>query len=134
MSPEDQSALEMLAHTLVESWNRHDADAYAANFAPECTLVDLSGQILSGRKEVRDEVSAMFAGRFSRSEATLGQIKLIEIAAGVAGVLTRCDLRGDAANPGKVQRTRGTGAAVKRDGAWKFVTLHAGVLADYVLD
>lgn len=69
-APEDKAAIRALALLQADTWNRHDAKAYADLFAADCDVVNVAGHWWSGRAELEREVSAAHATTFKNSTLT----------------------------------------------------------------
>jgi len=60
-APIEMAAASDLYFALLEAWNRHDAAAYAALFTEDGYVVGFDGSEMSGREEIEQSLSAIFA-------------------------------------------------------------------------
>ena len=63
----DDGAIGRLELAQAESWNNHDARAYAALFTPDADVVNVLGWHWKGRRELAMKLAAAFAGPFRSS-------------------------------------------------------------------
>jgi uncharacterized protein (TIGR02246 family) len=61
MTTLDDDALRALYHALIDGWNRHDAQAFAAGFAEDGEGVGFDGSQMSGRAEIGSTLAQIFA-------------------------------------------------------------------------
>jgi uncharacterized protein (TIGR02246 family) len=57
----DDDAPRALYHALIDGWNRHDAQAFAAGFAEHGEVVGFDGSQMSGRAEIGSTLAQIFA-------------------------------------------------------------------------
>jgi uncharacterized protein (TIGR02246 family) len=80
-----------LYYALLDAWNRHDANGYAALFADDGYVVGFDGSEMNGRDQIERSLSAIFAdhrtGRYVaevRAERTLsGDVAMLAAVAGL---------------------------------------------------
>jgi uncharacterized protein (TIGR02246 family) len=60
-SPEDQAAIQKQAEAFIDAFQRGDARAVAAFWAPDGDYTDLTGQVLKGRPAIEKAFGAFFA-------------------------------------------------------------------------
>jgi len=63
----EDGAIGRLESAQAESWNNHDARAYAALFTPDADVVNMLGWHWKGRRELAMKLGAAFAGPFRNS-------------------------------------------------------------------
>jgi uncharacterized protein (TIGR02246 family) len=76
--------VEALADALLAAWNRHDATALAAVFAPDADLVNFRGRRLSGQTEIQKFFARAFAQNLKESQVAPGEHRIRFVADAVA--------------------------------------------------
>lgn len=104
------------------AWNRHDAQAVAAYYAPNGDLVTESGDALTGRDGIQQALTDAFNGDLKNStlSSTVSSIRLIK--PDVAIVDTEVDLKAGDGDPRKLHVVS---VLVNQDGKWLTETTRA---------
>src|SRR5581483_10392997 len=56
----ESEAVRALCYGIWQAWNRRDADAYAALFAEDASVIGFDGSAMHGRDEIRSTIGAIF--------------------------------------------------------------------------
>jgi uncharacterized protein (TIGR02246 family) len=112
-------AVRTLYRRLLDRWNQHDADGFAACFAADGSIVGFDGSQVNGREAVRSHLRQIFADHVTSADVALvRQVRLlapgVALLRGVAGM----------APPGQRQLNPAVNAvqtlvAVEREGHWQ---------------
>ena len=118
----DEAAIRHILDARNAAYNRHDANALAATYAPDADLVTGTGRLVSGRSEIAKNYTEAFAGVDKNASVTINSSKLRFLSPDSAlldldGVTTG---RADGAI-----RTHATWVYVKRNGEWMVVAIRA---------
>jgi uncharacterized protein (TIGR02246 family) len=121
-SPADQAAIWALPQRLVAAWAQQDADAFAAIFHEDGTMI-LPGLYRTGREEIRSFMAGAFAGPYRDTQVTGQPINIKFINDEVVVLITQ----GGVLQPGErtvsdARAIRATWLVVKRDGRWLLST------------
>ena len=124
-SPRDRREIEAVFEGLMEAWNAHDMDAFAALFHDDAAWVHWRGGYWKGRAEIKEGHAAVHR-TFYRTSQVIGRHveDLTFLAPNVALVHARDDLTGDERSPGQTFRYRMTLILTKRDGKWRIAAGH----------
>lgn len=117
-SPADQTAVWAISQRIVAAWADNDADAFAAVFAEDATMI-LPGLYRQGRDGIRSYMAGAFAGPYRGTQVTgqpinirfLGRDAVLLITAG--GVLSPGETK---VSPSRA--IRASWLCVKQDGVW----------------
>ncbi len=103
-----------------QAWNQHDAHAYAALFAGDADVVNVVAWWWRGRAEIESNLTRMFAGIFSQSTLTFGQVDVRFLTPEIAIAHARWTMTGAHMPPGLPEPREGlqTLTVQKRDGQW----------------
>lgn len=74
LDPAAEAAIRKLATDQGETWNRHDAKAYAALFAEDADCVNVLGWWWKSRAEIEKKLTDAFAFVFAQSELNIGDV------------------------------------------------------------
>jgi uncharacterized protein (TIGR02246 family) len=104
---------------MVAAWAAHDADAFADLFTEDGTLI-LPGVYKKGRAEIREFMSAGYAGPYRGTRVTGTPIDLKPLAEGAVALLTA----GGVIASGETEladrdAVRASWILVRRDGRWQ---------------
>lgn len=114
----DQAAIAALPNQLTAAWAAHDANSFAELFTEDGTLI-LPGYYRKGRDEIREFMTAGFAGRYKGSRVTGQPIDIKPLGTGAAALITQ----GGVLAPGETEVSakaaiRASWILVKRNGQW----------------
>jgi uncharacterized protein (TIGR02246 family) len=121
-TPSDEAAIRAILDARNAAYNRHDAKALAATYAPDADLVTGTGKLLSGRAEIEKNYVDSFAG--------VDRNAIVKIDASKLRFLTRdaaiLDLDGvtTGRSDGAI-KTHATWVYAKRNGQWTVVAIRA---------
>jgi uncharacterized protein (TIGR02246 family) len=120
--------LEALVDAFLDSWNRHDAGAIAATFAPDADLVNFRGRRFSGRDGIARFFTRIFGQNFKESRVTSQERRIRpvgETAAAVDSIWTLAGARDPTGATRPERRCLLDGTAEKNPtGGWWFVVAH----------
>ncbi len=68
---EDEQAVQKIIEGIVESWNRHDMEAFAQLFAEHADFVNIGGKHMKGRNEIESHHAAIHTGHYRDSHLTV---------------------------------------------------------------
>lgn len=71
----DETAIQQMEMQQAETWNRHDAKAYAALFAEDGDCVNVLGWWWQGRAEIEAKLANAFAFVFAQSALKIEDVK-----------------------------------------------------------
>lgn len=91
--PAEPAIREALARQ-AESWNHHDAKAWAAPFASDADFVNIVGMLLQGRDAIERRHAELFASIFAQSSVVVTTRKLRLLGDDAAVAETDYELRG----------------------------------------
>jgi uncharacterized protein (TIGR02246 family) len=114
----EQAAIAAVPGRLVSAWEAHDANAFAELFIEDGTLI-LPGYYRRGRDEIREFMTAGFAGRYEGTRVTGKPVEIKPLGAGAVALITQ----GGVLAPGETEVSakaaiRASWVLVKRDGQW----------------
>lgn len=121
----DRNADETAVRELVgagqqQSWNRHDAHAYAALFADDGDCVNVVAWWWKGRGEIENNLTRMFAGIFRDSTLTFDKVDVRFLTPEIAIAHAHWTMTGAHMPPGLPEPKEGlqTITVQKRNGKW----------------
>jgi uncharacterized protein (TIGR02246 family) len=119
VSGAEQAEIAAVPGRMVAAWAAHDADAFADLFTEDGTLI-LPGVYKKGRAEIREFMSAGYAGPYRGTRVTGTPIDLKPLAEGAVALLTA----GGVIASGETEladrdAVRASWILVRRDGRWQ---------------
>jgi uncharacterized protein (TIGR02246 family) len=125
-APTDDAAIAALIASQAETWNRHDAAAWALPFEADAEFVNIVGMRLSGREQIQQRHAELFQGIFSHSNVVITADKLTRLGSDAALVDAVYELRGYERLPPGIRptdadgtlRTRMRYALIRRSDGW----------------
>lgn len=117
-----------LADAWLDAWNRHDAVALSATFAPDAELVNFRGRRLSGNEAIRNFLARAFGQNLKTSAIAPGERRVRFVGDTVAALDLAGTISGVVApkggpRPARAFRLDGVVVANPR-GGWWLVTAH----------
>lgn len=88
-----EAAIRELLAAQAESWNAHDARAWAVPFTDDADFVNIMGTLFSGRAQIEQRHAELFRGIFSKSRVTVTTRKVASLGATAALAETVHELR-----------------------------------------
>lgn len=118
-SAEDQAAVAAVPQRIVEAWANHDAEAFAAVFTEDGTMI-LPGSYRKGREEISAFMADAFRGPYKGTQVT-GKPISVTFLNSEAGVLVT---HGGVLASGQSELSdetaiRASWVVVKKDGEWQ---------------
>jgi uncharacterized protein (TIGR02246 family) len=115
----DQAAVAAIPARMIAAWAAHDAEAFSQLFTEDGTMI-LPGLYKKGRGEIREYMTAGFAGHYKGTQVTGQPIEIKPLGQDSVALITQ----GGVLPPGESELTsanaiRAAWILVKRDGAWK---------------
>jgi uncharacterized protein (TIGR02246 family) len=123
----DQKAIRELMDRFMDSWNRHDAQAFAAVFAEDADFTNVLGIGAKGRSKIEEFHAPVFATIFKNSHQRYDDIKVRFIRDDIAAVDVHWQMTGatDAqGNPRPERHGLLNFVMVKDTGRWQIVVMH----------
>jgi len=119
ISSAEQAEIAAVPARMVAAWAAHDADAFADLFTTDGTLI-LPGVYQKGRDQIRDFMSAGYAGPYQGTRVTGSPIDIKPLADGAVALLTT----GGVLAPGETEVSdraaiRAAWILVRREGRWQ---------------
>ena len=120
---EETAVRELVGAGQQQSWNRHDAHAYAALFADDGDCVNVVAWWWKGRGEIENNLTRMFGGIFRDSTLTFDKVDVRFLTPEIAIAHAHWTMTGAHMPPGLPEPKEGlqTITAQKRDGKWLIV-------------
>ena len=119
----DIAALHALFDSLIEAWNRADAQAFGAAFTEDADYTTFIGTHYRGRAKIADAHDALW-GKYLKGSRLVGTVTDIRFVTADVAVIT---------GAGRVRRNRFSGSkpdkaqtyvAVRGDQGWQFTAFH----------
>ncbi|HUZ25816.1 MAG TPA: SgcJ/EcaC family oxidoreductase [Streptosporangiaceae bacterium] len=89
MSADDAQAVQNVPGRIVAAWAKNDAEAFAAVFTEDGTLILPGDVFLKSREEIRSFMAEAFAGPYKGTNVTGKPLAVKPLADGVALVITQ---------------------------------------------
>ncbi|RQX01028.1 SgcJ/EcaC family oxidoreductase [Micromonospora globispora] len=121
----DDQAVRDVLHALVAAWAANDADAFAAHYTDDATVVLPGGVFHQGREGVRSYMAAAFAGPLKGS-TSVDEPESVRVVGGDAAVVVSRSgflLPGEEELPAD-RRRRATWVLSRLDGVWRVEAYH----------
>jgi uncharacterized protein (TIGR02246 family) len=122
-----RAAIAARVAALAAAWNRHDASAFAENFADDADFTNVFGSLAQGRAAITASHAAIFRTMFSDSIVTIKETRIRFIRGDVAAVDARWEMTGARDAQGKpwpLRRGLMNMIATRENGAWLFRVFH----------
>jgi uncharacterized protein (TIGR02246 family) len=116
----DEEEIRSLETQQQETWNKHDAKAYASLFTENGDCVNVVGWWWKGRAEIEQKLTAAYAFVFRESVLTITNVDVRLLTPTVAIAHVRWTMTGARTPQGyaKVQQGIQTQSLIKSDGKW----------------
>lgn len=116
----DDVDVRTVATRQADTWNRHDAKAYAALFTEDCDVVNVVGWWWKGRAELERKLAAAFSFVFRESTLTIGEVQVRFLTSKIALAHVRWSMVGARTPAGIPEPREGIQTLVltKRAGQW----------------
>lgn len=124
---EDEKAIKAVVVAMTEGFNRHDAKAATRMYTPDADFVNVRGDRAKGRKEIEDQLAAVFASRLKESILKTESISIRFVRTDVAIVHVvneRSGLIGAHGVHWPPQRELSIRVMEKDGGAWRVTAFH----------
>jgi uncharacterized protein (TIGR02246 family) len=117
----DDSEIEALYHGLLDSWNRRDAEGYAALFDEDAHLVGFDGSMIDGRGEIAPTLAKIFADHPTQEYVSrIRAIRFLSPDVAMLGAVAGMVPRGQSDIDPRLNAVQ-TMVALKRQGEWRIV-------------
>lgn len=119
----DKRAIHALYSEMLAGWNRHDANAFAAPFAEDSTVIGFDGSQMDGREEIISTLGQIFADHVTASY--ISKVKDVRLLSPTVGMLRAIV---GMVPPGQTDLNPAVNAhqtivTIKRDGTWRIALL-----------
>jgi len=117
---DDEAAIRRLQTEQADTWNRHDAAAYARLFADDGDLVNVLGWWWQGRVQIESKLSSAFAWVFHESQLTITDTSVRFLSPTIAVAQVRWTMVGARTPPGMPEPRIGIEMQIlqKKAGRW----------------
>lgn len=116
----DEIDIRTVATRQADTWNRHDAKAYAALFTDDCDVVNVVGWWWKGRAKLEGKLTGAFRFVFAESKLTIGDVQVRFLSPEIALAHVRWSMVGARTPAGMPEPREGIQTLVftKRTGYW----------------
>ncbi len=117
---QDEAQIRNVVMRQADTWNSHDATAYAALFTKDCDVVNVPGWWWKGRAELQHKLTAAFSTAFRKSKLTITDVQMRFLTPSVALAHARWTMVGFKMPPGMPEPGAGIQTLVltKQQGQW----------------
>lgn len=126
--PEDETAIAQTVQRFVDSWNNHDAHAFALTFTEDCDFTNVGGTHAHGRDNVEKFHAPVFATVFKKSHQTAKLRSIRFLASDLAAVDVDWQMTGATFPDGRPRPERhgllDWVMARQPDGSWLIQIMH----------
>ncbi len=122
----DEAAIVSVAKRQADTWNRHDASAYAALFTEDCDVVNVVGWWWKGRGELERKLTRAFSFVFRDSRLTIADVQVRFLTPEIALAHARWSMVGAKTPAGIPEPREGIQTLVftRRAGQWLIAGFH----------
>jgi uncharacterized protein (TIGR02246 family) len=128
LTPDARSAIALVFQTLVDSWNKHDMVAFAAQFAEDADFVNVIGMHWHGRHEIEARHVEVHRTIFRDSSLRMLDFSLRPLAAGLVLGHMKWEMTGHESRPRELFSELRNGLIsavfVQQDGRWLIASFH----------
>jgi uncharacterized protein (TIGR02246 family) len=118
---QDEAEIRDVQARQAETWNRHDAKAYASLFTEDADVVNVLGWWWRGRPEIETKLTAAFAFVFRDSTLTISEVQVKFLTPQIAVAHVRWTMVGAKTPPGMPEPRQGIQTQVLRKQAVKWL-------------
>lgn len=118
-SSSDEMEVRTLYRHLLDGWNQHSADAFAASFAPDGEVIGFDGSLMTGRGEIASTLGQIFADHVTATYVSkVRSVRLLSSGVAILRAIVGMVPPGQTGlNP--AVNAHQTLVAAKRDGTWR---------------
>lgn len=115
----DEMEVRTLYRHLLDGWNQHNADAFAAPFAPDGEVIGFDGSLMTGRAEIASTLGQIFADHVTAPYVSkVRSVRLLSSDVAILRAIVGMVPQGQVdLNP--AVNAHQTLVATKRDGTWR---------------
>ncbi|MFD3557075.1 SgcJ/EcaC family oxidoreductase [Streptomyces goshikiensis] len=120
---EDTAAVRAVITSLIDAWQRHDAEAYGAQFTADATYVTFVGTYYQGRADIVESHRALFA-KYLKGTRLADEVLDVRFYGPDTAVVTG---RGDTykgSRPRKLTKIQTYTLVREPDGTWRIAAFH----------
>jgi uncharacterized protein (TIGR02246 family) len=131
-SREDEEAIRKVIAGTTEAFNKHDARAFAAFYAPDAELVTVRGERMKGVAEIEKGLATIFATRATAATLKTLDLSIRLIKADVAVAHVTNEMSGVVTGEGEKRpphRELSIRVLVKDEGKWRVTAFHNTIIS-----